>query len=174
MRYLLILLIFASCTTSRKSSSSTTVVVDSTSIRAWQEHAAMLEKQVEEYQKDSSAAKEIEVIFADDCDCDSSKPAPVIVFDNGKIASITGQLKSIKQQLTDEVKESSKFEQEASFWKSKYDSVANNKKVDIKEEDKEVKRTVTPIWVWFLIALLSVALLREYFPRIIDFFKPKI
>lgn len=167
--YLLLLLIFASCNTTRKSSSSTTSNIDSTVIRDKDAFIAELEKELSKKKTDSFTQIITDVQF-EKCD---SVPATV-VFDNGKLSSVTGQIKYIKQDNTAILTQIEEVKKER-------DSIAvelNSEKVKVERLEKEklsyVKRTVTPIWVWFLIALLSVPLLRAYFPRIIDFFKPKI
>lgn len=168
MRYLLILLIFASCTTSRKSSSSTTSNIDSTVIKDQAAFIAELEKELSKKKTDSFTQIITNVVF-DTVD----REKVVVVFDEGKIKSISGKLTSLTQSHNASLQREESLEKSRDSLAIALESEKTNKKIEIKEVVKEVKRTVTPIWVWFVIALLIAALLRAYFPRIIDFFKRK-
>lgn len=169
MRYLIpILLLLASCRTT-KNTQTTRVVTDSTTERALREYVQILEEEIRSGSKDSAVRYITDVVFED---CDSAAPATVI-FDDGRITSITGQLRSIKQQLSEEASERYYQSYRADSLQEVVDSMRTTKRVEYVEKLREVERRYIPIWVWIAMGLLSFTLIWAYLPRVLDLFIKK-
>lgn len=165
---ILAILLLASCRTT-KTVTQTRLVTDSTTERALREHARMLEEELRAGGRDSVVRYVTDVVFEE---CDSAAPATV-VFDNGKLASVTGQLRAVRQQLSEEASERYYQSYRADSLQEKLDSIKSTKRVEYVDKVREVKRAYIPLWVWFLIAALAGLLLRVYWPRILDLFIKK-
>lgn len=96
--------------------------------------------------------------------CDSTGEPTIITFDSaGVIRRIEGRVKSIKTQ--------SDFNQkEAIHWKSLFDSLTHVErkdsvtvKTEIKYQEKVIKKTFIPWWLWVLLILAGILWLNERF-----------
>lgn len=171
MRYLPIILLvfFASCRTT-KTVQTTRVVTDSTVERGLEQHVRMLERELQERSRDSAVKTITEVVFEE---CDTTRPATVVFNDNGKLASISGQLKSVRQQLSEEVAERYALTATVDSLVERLEQERSVKKIEYRDREKVIERRYIPIWVWALIAGLGVLLLRAHWPKLIDLFIKK-
>lgn len=163
---LIAILLLASCRTT-KTVTQTRLVTDSTTERALREHARMLEEELRAASRDSAIKYITDVQFEE---CDSAAAPATVVFDNGKLASITGQLRNVKQQLSEEASERYYQAYRADSLQERLDSVRTAVHVEYRDRVKEVERRYIPWWVYAAMAGLAGLLLRAYWPRILNFF----
>lgn len=171
MRYLPIILLvfFVSCRTT-KTVQTTRVVTDSTVERGLEEHVRMLERELQERSRDSVVKTITEVIFEE---CDTTRPATVVFNDNGKLASVSGQLRSVKQQLSEEVAERYMMASQVDSLVTLLEHERAVKQIEDFNRKKAVERRYIPWWVWFLIAALAGLLLRAHWPKLLGLFIKK-
>lgn len=165
-----ILLLLASCRTT-KNTQTTRVVTDSTTERALREHVRMLETELQTQSKDSAIKYITDIQFEE---CDSAAAPATATFDNGKLVSVTGQLRSVRQQLSEEVAERYYLASVVDSQSLLIDSLRKTSNTEYVDKIKEVERRYIPIWVWAVIAGLGLMLLRAHWPRLLHLFiKPK-
>lgn len=160
---ILAILMLASCRTT-KNVQTTRVVTDSTVERGLEEHVRMLERELQERSRDSSVTTVTEVVFEQ---CDSiATPATVVFNDNGKLASVSGQLKSVKQQLSEEVAERYTLTATIDSLAERLEYERSVKKIEYREREKVVERRYIPWWVWLIVtACIAVAVRGEFKKR---------
>lgn len=159
----ILLLFLFSCKTTRLIEKET-IKYDSTAIR---ENAALhrfLSEEIERFEKEREAWENTGVVF--NTDCPDSLPAK-IVFDNGKIKSIEGRVKSLNQNLHEKSSELYDAHRINDSLRYELKKEQTNVKKEVKTIHKHTKTKVTGWPVWLFVICLVGGLLIEYKYKIV-------
>ena len=148
-------------------------VVDSTAIKQRDALSRTLKETIEDFEKEREDWSNTGISF-DTTPCpDSTKTITKIVFDNGKIKSIEGNVKSLNQSL---------YEKEAEVYNAHFiiDSLTlENEKLETQLSKKEVvvhkeikKVTFIPWWIWLIVG--GGLIVGTFFPQAKRFLKQKL
>lgn len=168
--YIILVILLFSCKTTKYIDRVKTVV-DSTAIKQRDAIARVLKEEVDRFEKEREEWNNTGISF-DTTPCDSStKAVTKIVFDNGKLKSVEGNVKSLNQSL---------FEKSAEL----YDAHAtiDSLTAELEKEETTVAKTITitkkeierkwylPWWIWLIV---GVSIIIGGFPYVKRFLKQK-
>lgn len=168
IKLLPILLLFLFSCKTVKEVTKEVVKYDSAAIKENKALRMFLSEEIERFEKDREAWENTGVVFDTDT---ITNTVTKIIFDNGKIKSIEGRVKSLNQSLYE--KSSELLDAHSTI-----DSMGvelEKKEVELSKKQsvvvKEKKVTVTPWWIWLLLAIGWIG--RGYWPRISGFIMSK-
>ncbi len=170
--YILISILIFSCKTT-KFVEKEKLIVDSIAIKQRDAIARVLKEEIERFEKEKEQWEETGVTFETTPCPDSTKTVTKIIFDNGKIKSIEGNVRSLNQSLYE--KSSELLDAHTTI-----DSLGiENEKLQIELSKKqvstvkEIKRvTFIPWWIWLIAAGTLIA--GTFFPQAKRFLKQKL
>jgi len=170
----IVIIFFSSCKTV-KYIEKEKIVIDSTYKEENTALFNLLKETKEKYQKEKEQWENTGVVFeTTPCpDTANKSPAPItkIIFDNGKLKSIEGNVKALNQSL---------YEKSSELLDaySTIDSMGvelEKKEIELSKKQtivyKEIKKTFIPWWVWLIAGLALVV--GTFFPTVKKFIKLK-
>lgn len=172
IKYIVIISLFAISCKTTKFIEKEKIVVDSTSIKQRDAIARVLKEEVERFAKEKEEWNNTGISF-DTTPCDSAtKTVTKIVFDNGKIKSIEGNVKALNQSL---------YEKSSELYDAH--SLIDSLTVELEKQEtrlsktevkvvKEIERkTFLPWWIWVVVG--GGLIVGTFFPQAKRFFKSK-
>lgn len=136
---------------------------DSTAIR---ENAALkrvLSEEIERFEKEKETWEKTGIVFETDCDT-VTNTVTKIVYDNGKLKSIEGRVKTLNMDIVERTEELYDAHRQIDSLQYALEKEETNVKHHVKVLHRDVKRTVMPGWIWLLLAVGWIA--RGYWPRL--------
>lgn len=143
------------------------IVVDSSVIEQNKTLQRTLKETIEKYEKERETWESTGVVFETDCDT-SLRTITKIVYDNGKLQSIEGRVKSLNIDLverTTELYDAHRQIDSMAFELERKEIALSKKQETI---IKTVEKTSRPGWIWWLLLIGAVAgwFIRGYMPSI--------
>lgn len=167
IKFLPILLVFlSSCKTTRQVDKE--VIKDDSAVI--KENVALrrfLSEEIERFEKDREAWENTGVVFNSDC---PDSIATKIIFDNGKIKSIEGRVKSLNQNLHEKSSELLDAHRTVDSLQYELEKEQTNIKKEVTTIHKYTKTKVMPGWIWLLLLVGWIA--RGYWPIIKKYLLP--
>lgn len=138
-------------------------VYDSTAIRENKALRRFLSEEIERFEKERETWESTGVVFETDCDTVINQPTKII-YDNGKLKSIEGRIKIFNQDLIERTEELYDAHRQIDSLTTELERRETNVKTVEKIVTRDIKRSVLPGWIWFL--LLAGWIGRGYWPRL--------
>lgn len=161
----ILLLLAASCRVT-KYIDREKIVVDSSAVSQNETLKRTLKETIEAHEREREQWESTGVVFETEPCPDSTRTVTKIVFDNGKLKSIEGNVRALNQSLYQK-------ENEVSALQSRLDSMAielDRKQVELSKKVTTVTKEVVrkPGWIWWLLVIGAIGgwTGRGYFPRI--------
>lgn len=151
MRYLLILFIFASCTSS-KHVSRETARTDSSAVKEVARLTKVLKDTVSAYERQLAALSETGVVFETRTDT-VRLPGKIEYYDNGRIKSVEGMLRSANQRVLEEVAEKYNYASTIDSLTTELERKEVKVVTETKTVEKDVKRGLP--WFWLCVGLIG-------------------
>lgn len=172
MRFILLILsivLLASCRSTRTVQKET-IIRDSTAIREVATLKRVIKDTVANYERQLSQLSETGVVFETRTDT-VRIPGKIEYYDNGRIKSVEGALKSVNQRLQEEVAEKYNYAATIDSLMQVNDSLATNVRVETKTVEKQVKRGGFP-WFWVILTAVVTLVVRwKLWPYIVKLYK---
>ena len=149
------------------------IVVDSTAIKQRDAIARVLKEEVERFEKEKEQWESTGVIFETTPCPDSTKTVTKIVFDNGKIKSIEGNVKALNQSLyekSSELLDAHTTIDSLGIENEKMQTELSKKQISVVKEVERV--TFIPWWIWLIAG--GTLIVGTLFPTAKRFFKQKL
>jgi hypothetical protein len=145
---LFIIFLFASCKVT-KYVDREKIIVDSSVVHQYNLLQKEYQQTIERYEKERETWEKTGVVFDTDCDT-VTNTVTKIIYDNGKLKSIEGRVKTLNIDLTERTEElydAHRTIDELSTENERLQVELNKKQTTV---IKEVQRKVTPWWIWLL------------------------
>lgn len=150
MRLLILLLpvFFFSCRTIKEVVKIETVY-DSTAIRENEKLQKAYQEMVETYEKERESWEKTGVVFETDCDT-SARTVTKIIYDNGKLKSIEGRVKSLNIDLIERTEELYDAHRTIDELQSEIEMARTDVNTVERIVTRDVERKVLPWWIWLI------------------------